>query len=287
MCGWGLKGGYWAGNLFGVWEQLKLGAYYRRLFCFITSLLLESFQHQSSAIGENQSQESRCGFFSPEASTGNVCLIVHHLQSVILFKKNPVVCVQHKGGSDIRTYPDIWVWFILMAIGSPLKQRGLLSSSEWTLYRNLPPWGNVLLVVWSCWCLWCLVGKEVKKKGVHSVLLPLFLQTVTVTEVPPGFPLQTHFCFFRFILFLSLLLSYFLSKQTHVFVFCLFFLFLVGLFFQDSAKASYVPPPFSPSFLTHVWIISMKYFWVLFYFHMTVESIQLLFVYYSYSLMIS
>lgn len=88
-------------------------------------------------------------------------------------------------------------------------------------------------------------GKEVKK-GVHSVLLPLFLQTVTVTEVPPGFPLQTHFCFFRFILFLSLLLSYFLSKQTHVFVFCLFFLFLVGLFFQDSAKASYVPPPLLP-----------------------------------------
>lgn len=32
----------------------------------------------------------------------------------------------------------------------------------------------------------------------------------------------------------------FSSKQTHVFVFCLF-LFLVGLFFQYSAKASYAP----------------------------------------------
>lgn len=139
MCGWGLNGGgYWTGNLFGVWEQLKLGAYYRRLFCFITSLLLESFQHQSSAIGEYKSQESRCGFFSPEASTGNVCWRVHHLQSVILLK-SPVVCVQHKGGSDIRTNPDLWVWFILMAIGSPLKYRGLLTISECTLNRTSSP----------------------------------------------------------------------------------------------------------------------------------------------------
>lgn len=179
MCGWGLKGGYWAGNLFGVWEQLKLGAYYRRLFCFITSLLLESFQHQSSAIGENQSQESRCGFFSPEASTGNMCLIVHHLQSVILFFKNPVVCVQHKGGSDIRTYPDIWVWFILMAIGSPLKQRGLLSSSEWTLYRNLPPWGTCFKRKCVACCLIMLMpvvpcGEGGKKRGFIQFCCPFF-----------------------------------------------------------------------------------------------------------------
>lgn len=145
--------------------------------------------------------------------------------------------------------------------------------------------GNVLLVVWPPRCQRCLVGRRLK--GVHSGLVPLFLQTVTVTEVPPGFPLQTHFCFFRFVLFLSLLLPFFSSPNRPMSLSSACFLFLVGLFYQDSAKASYAPSPLSPSFLTHVWIISMKYFWVLFYFHMTVESIQLLFVYYSYSLMIS
>lgn len=231
-----------------------------------------------------ESQESRCGFFSPEASTGNVCLIVH--QSVIL-SKSPVVCVQHKGGNDIRTYPDLCVWFILMAMGSPLKQRGTLNgpftetSSPEALKFSLR--GND---VCSCWCQRCLVGLEVKK-GVHSGSVPLFLQTVTVTEVPPGFPLQTHFCFFRFVLFSLVTSFFFLSKQTHVSVFCLFFVFGWSVLPRLCQSFICPPPPFSPSFLTHVWIISMKYFWVLFYFHMTVESIQLLFVYYSYSLMIS
>lgn len=69
----------------------------------------------------------------------------------------------------------------------------------------------------------CLTGR--RWKGARSGSVPLFPPNcVTVTEVPPGFPLQTHFCFFRYVLFLSLLLSvFFLSKRTHVFVFCLFF----------------------------------------------------------------
>ncbi len=73
--------------------------------------------------------------------------------------------------------------------------------------------------------------------------------------------------------------------------FCLcllpFFCFWLVCSSKTLPKLHMPPPPLSPSFLTHVWIISMKYFWVLFCFHMTVESIQLLFVYYSYSLMIS
>lgn len=124
--------------------------------------------------------------------------------------------------------------------------------------------------------VWCLVFSPNSNRGAslgsHSKL--------------------TFLCLGLFLFFYLYFFLFCLSKQTHVFVSSLFFFlcfFLVGLFFQGSAKASYAPsPPLStPSFLTHVWIISMRYFWVLFNFHMTVESVQLLFVYYSYSLMIS
>lgn len=79
---------------------------------------------------------------------------------------------------------------------------------------------------------------------VHSGSVTL-LQTVTVTVVPPGFPLQTHIGFFRFVPFLSLLLP-FLSPSGPMSLSSACFLFLVGLFFQDSAKASYASLPFSP-----------------------------------------
>lgn len=181
------------------------------------------------------------------------------------------------------------MWFDRDGCAFTLELKGILSaSSEWSLNGHLYPWVPDFLSERKY--VACLVtmmsvshGKEVK--GLLSGLVPLFLRTVTVTEVPPGFPLQTHFCFFRYVLFLSLLVSFFLSKQTHVFVFSLFFVF--GWSVLPVLCQSFICPPSPPSFLTHVWIISMKYFWVLFYFHMTVESIQLLFVYYSYSLMIS
>lgn len=138
---------------------------------------------------------------------------------------------------------------------------------------------------------WCTVVVVEVNQGSIQCLMPLFLQTVT--EVPPWVPTPNPL-FFVLGLFLFFLVTSFCfispnrpmsSSSACVF---LFVLFLVGLFFQDSAKASYAPspPPSTPSFLTHVWIISMRYFWVLFNFHMTVESVQLLFVYYSYSLMI-
>lgn len=152
-----------------------------------------------------------------------------------------------------------WLW-------AHLWSKGALIDQLWMDPRQKPPpqrhclRGNVFLLVWSHWCQRCLWGRS--WGGVHSGLVPLSLQTVTVTEVPPGFPLQTHFCFFRFFIFLSLLLSFSPNRPMSLSSAC--FLFLVGLFYQVSAKASYAPP--SPSFLTHVWIISMKYFWVLFLF---------------------
>lgn len=98
-------GGYWAANLFGVWEQLKLGAHYRSGFCFILSLLLESLQHQPSPIRRKPCLlvgNSKRIIESPTV----LCLTVRHFQSV-MFPKSPVVCVQHKGGWD--TFSDNWV----------------------------------------------------------------------------------------------------------------------------------------------------------------------------------
>ncbi|KAA8589285.1 hypothetical protein FQN60_012650, partial [Etheostoma spectabile] len=51
--------------------------------------------------------------------------------------------------------------------------------------------------------------------------------------------------------FFSLLLPFFPSPNRPMSLSSACFLFLVGLFYQDSAKASYAPSPFSPSFLTH------------------------------------
>lgn len=77
---------------------------------------------------------------------------------------------------------------------------------------------------------------------------PSLLQTVTVTEVPPGFPLQTRLCFFRFLLFLELLLPFFnLSKQTHVFVFCLRFSVCFWLVcFSKTLPKLHIPPLLLP-----------------------------------------
>lgn len=239
-------GGYWAGNLFGVWEQLKLGAYYRHLFCFITSLLLESFQHQSWAIGENHVWKSGISMWIHQSrSLYRKCVFNCASFAICHILKGLVVCVQHNGGSAIWTYLDLWVWFILMAMGSPLKQRGCYWPA---LNGPFTETSSPEALVWICEEICCLLLDHVDasrafwegggKMRVHSGLVPFFLQTVTVTEVPPGFPLQTHFCFVRFVLFLSLLLSFF-SLQTDPCL-CLLpvFLFLVGLFFQDSAKAS-------------------------------------------------
>lgn len=132
-----------------------------------------------------------------------------------------------------------------MAVGSPLKQRGWLTSSEWTLYWNLLPWGTCLQRKCVARCSLWEGGKT--KQGVHSVLVPLFLQTVTVTEVPPGFPLQTHFSFFRFIPFLSLLLSFF-SLQTDPCL-CPLPVFLFCFWLVCSSKTSpklHLPPPHPP-----------------------------------------
>lgn len=112
----------------------------------------------------------------------------------------------------------------------------LLTSAEWTLYSNLHLWG-ARLNERKCFACYLMVlmsaaphEEEIKEGSFWFgafFFSPCFflLQAVTVTEVPPGFPLQTHFCSFRFVLFLSLLLSVSLSKQTHVFVFCLCFVF--------------------------------------------------------------
>lgn len=114
--------------------------------------------------------------------------------------------------------------------------------------RHLSPEETCCLLfdhVDACSALW--EGGKKKKEGVHSGLVPLFLQTVTVTEVPPGFPLQTHFSFFRFILFLSLLLS-FLSLQTDpclcpLPVFCLVF----GWSVLPRLRQSFICPPTPPA----------------------------------------
>lgn len=64
--------------------------------------------------------------------------------------------------------------------------------------------------------------------------------SVTVTDVPPGFPLQTHLCFLGFFFFSLLLLFWFPSKQTHVFV---FLPVVFGWSLQRLCQSFICPPP--------------------------------------------
>lgn len=100
---------YRAGNLFGVWEQLKLGAYYRRLFILC---------HYKFAVGVLPTS-----ILKPLWKTKVRNLDVRSFYGKSVFNcasfgilKSPVVCVQHKGGSDIRTYPNFWVLLILKVL---------------------------------------------------------------------------------------------------------------------------------------------------------------------------
>lgn len=175
-------------------------------------------------------------------------------------------------------------------------EMGLLISSEQTLWWNLlTPRHRSVRGTRLAWCFFMSAAVVHRDGGGKSGVCSVFDASLFSSNSNRGASLGSHskptfLCLGLFLFFLYFFLFY-LSKQTHVFVssLCFLFLFLVGLFFQGSAKASYAPLPTlsTPSFLTHVWIISMRYFWVLFNFHMTVESVQLLFVYYSYSLMIS
>lgn len=94
-------------------------------------------------------------------------------------------------------------------------------SSDWTVCRTLP-----LRHLFDRTHVGCCLTRASRGGGLRGSVTLVGIDglwvSVTVTEVPPGFPLQTHFSLFRFVLFLSLLLSLFLSRRTHVFVFCLF-----------------------------------------------------------------
>ena len=89
---------YRAGDLFGVWETAKAG---RLLQTFVLC-------HYKFAVGVLPTS-----ILEPLWKTKVRNLGVRSFYGKSVFNcasfgtlKSPVVCVQHKGGSDIRTYPN-------------------------------------------------------------------------------------------------------------------------------------------------------------------------------------
>lgn len=180
-----------------------------------------------------------------------------YLQLSVLCSLCPVVCVQPNGGLPSHPYRYSMTVIKYLILG---KQGDGLNVP---LCCSLSPESQCHVRLWGA-------GSRVRSGPV-----PLS-QSRTVAEVPPGFPLQTHFFFFRLVLFLSLLLWF--PPDNPMSVFCLFLFFGWSLPQKTLPKLHMPLLPFVPYTRVNYFY---EIFWVLFDFHMTVESVQLLFVYYS------
>lgn len=136
----------------------------------------------------------------------------------------------------------------LRCTGSPVKRGG--GSSEWTLTCPLPhPRRKVLFVPlshWTCWSQPCLMGRR-ETSGSLRPGAPLFAQDCNSNRGASWVPTPNPPLFLWVYSFSLVTSSFFnLSRQTHVFVFCLRFIFiLVGLFYPRLCQ-SFICPPFLP-----------------------------------------